>query len=111
MWSSFAYHEPSTSATLILLAFLYLLNLAGWFVQLTIGAGLLGQIFIGIVFGTPLAGWLPDSWEDAFVAVGYVGLLVLVFEGEAFPCLSCHYRRPLLPPCSSSDPRRDAVLH
>lgn len=81
MWSSFAYHEPSTSATLILLSFLYLLNLAGWLLQTTIGAGLLGQIFIGIVFGTPLAGWLPATWEDAFVALGYAGLLILVFEG------------------------------
>lgn len=86
MWSSFAYHEPSTSSTLTLLAFLYLLNVAGWFLQLTIGAGLVGQILIGVVFGTPLAGWLPDTWEDAFVALGYVGLLVLVFEG-VFPLL------------------------
>lgn len=83
MWSSFAYHEPSTSSTLILLAFLYLLNLAGWLLQATIGAGLLGQILIGVIFGTPLAGWLPASWEEAFVALGYGGLLLLVFEGKS----------------------------
>lgn len=83
MWSSFAYHEPTITAILILISFLYLLNVAGWMAQALVSAGLLGQIFIGIVFGTPLAGWLPDAWEETLVALGYVGLLLIVFEGES----------------------------
>jgi len=82
MWSSFAYHEPSATQIIILLSFLLLLNLAGKLAQLLLSAGLLGQIFIGIIYGTPLAGILEDSWEEAIVAIGYVGLLLVVFEGE-----------------------------
>ncbi|OCF32066.1 hypothetical protein I316_06222 [Kwoniella heveanensis BCC8398] len=81
MWSSFTYHEPSIPALLILSSWIYLLNLFGWISQHLLSAQLLGQILIGIIFGTPLAGWLEESWQDAFVAVGYVGLLLIVFEG------------------------------
>ncbi|WRT67506.1 uncharacterized protein IL334_004478 [Kwoniella shivajii] len=81
MWSSFAYHEPSTAQLLILASWVYLLNLLGWISQHLLSAQLLGQILIGIIFGTPVAGWLDQSWEEAFVAIGYVGLLLIVFEG------------------------------
>ncbi|WWD16245.1 hypothetical protein CI109_100671 [Kwoniella shandongensis] len=81
MWSSFTYHEPSPTSLLILTSWLYLLNLFGWLSQYILSAQLLGQILIGIIYGTPLAGWLDESWEEAFVVLGYVGLLLLVFEG------------------------------
>lgn len=83
MWS-FVYHEPSTAQLLILISFFYLLNLFGWIAQSLLSAGLLGQILLGIIYGTPLAGWLLESWEDALVGIGYVGLLLLVFEGKSF---------------------------
>jgi hypothetical protein len=82
MLSSFTYHEPSPSALLTLASFLYLLNLFEWIGQRVLSAGLLGQISIGIIYGSPLAGWLEGYWEEAFVAVGYIGLLLVVFEGE-----------------------------
>jgi Kef-type K+ transport system membrane component KefB len=81
MWSSFAYHEPSTAQILTLSSFLVLLNLFGWGAQALLSAGLLGQILIGIIFGTPVAGWI-DRWEETFVALGYVGLLLVVYEGK-----------------------------
>ncbi|OCF71468.1 hypothetical protein I204_07526 [Kwoniella mangroviensis CBS 8886] len=81
MWSSFTYHEPSIVQLLILSSWIYLLNLLGWISQHLLSAQLLGQILIGIIYGTPLAGWLEESWEEAFVALGYVGLLLIVFEG------------------------------
>ncbi|WVF71844.1 hypothetical protein IAT40_006653 [Kwoniella sp. CBS 6097] len=81
MWSSFTYHEPSIPSLLILSSWIYLLNLFGWISQHVLSAQLLGQILIGIIFGTPLAGWLEESWQEAFIAVGYVGLLLIVFEG------------------------------
>ncbi|WVQ99060.1 hypothetical protein IAU59_006192 [Kwoniella sp. CBS 9459] len=81
MWSSFTYHEPSIPSLLVLSSWIYLLNLFGWISQHLLSVQLLGQISIGIVFGTPLAGWLEESWQDAFVAIGYVGLLLIVFEG------------------------------
>jgi Kef-type K+ transport system membrane component KefB len=83
MWSSFAYHEPSSTQIVILLSFLLFLNLAGAFAQRFLSAGLLGQILVGIIYGTPLAGILEQSWEEAIVAVGYVGLLLVVFEGPS----------------------------
>lgn len=83
-FSSFEYHEPSATQIVVLLSFLLLLNLAGVFAQRYLSAGLLGQIFVGIVYGTPLAGILEDSWEEAIVAIGYAGLLLVVFEGELF---------------------------
>jgi predicted MFS family arabinose efflux permease len=43
----------------------------------------LGQILIGIVWGSPLAEWLHVEWQETFVVVGYVGLLLVVFEGES----------------------------
>ncbi|WWD00993.1 hypothetical protein V866_007931 [Kwoniella sp. B9012] len=81
MWSSSTYHEPSIVQLLILSSWIYLLNLFGWISQHILSAQLLGQILIGIIYGTPLAGWLEESWEEAFVALGYVGLLLIVFEG------------------------------
>ncbi|EKC97254.1 sodium-hydrogen antiporter [Trichosporon asahii var. asahii CBS 8904] len=80
MWS-FQYHEPSTTAALILVSFLYLLNVFGWFAQVLLSCGLLGQIFLGIIYGTPLAGLLPQSLEESLVGIGYVGLLLIIFEG------------------------------
>ncbi|WWC60715.1 uncharacterized protein I303_103291 [Kwoniella dejecticola CBS 10117] len=81
MWSSFTYHEPSIVQLLILSSWLYLLNLFGWISQHLLSAQLLGQILIGIIYGEPLAGWLDESWQEAFIAVGYLGLLLIVFEG------------------------------
>ncbi|WWC89662.1 uncharacterized protein L201_004587 [Kwoniella dendrophila CBS 6074] len=81
MWSSFTYHEPSIVQILILSSWIYLLNLFGWISQYVLSAELLGQILIGIIFGKPLAGWLDDNWQETFIVVGYVGLLLIVFEG------------------------------
>lgn len=67
---------------LVLGSFIYLLNLFGWAAQALLSAGLLGQILLGVIYGTPLAGWIDPVWEEAFVALGYVGLLIVVFEGE-----------------------------
>lgn len=90
MWSSHTYHEPSPTLLVILTSFLYLLNLFGWIAQELCSAGLLGQILIGIIYGTPVAGWLPAEYEEAIVGIGYVGLLIVVFEGESWyspiPC-------------------------
>lgn len=86
MWSSHVYHEPSTAQLLILTSYLTLLNLFGWLAQTLLSAGLLGQILIGIIYGTPLAGWLGAAdagWEETFVGIGYVGLLLVVFEGTS----------------------------
>jgi uncharacterized membrane protein YeaQ/YmgE (transglycosylase-associated protein family) len=91
MWSSHTYHEPSATLLVIITSFLYFLNLFGWIAQKLVSAGLLGQILIGIIYGTPVAGWLGDEFEEAIVGIGYVGLLIVVFEGmySPFVVLAC----------------------
>lgn len=81
--ASHVYHEPYPLPLLILLSFLFLLPIFGHVAQTILCAGLLGQILLGVIFGTPIGGWLDKSWEEAWVALGYVGLLGLVFEGES----------------------------
>ncbi|KAF5673426.1 Na+ H+ antiporter [Fusarium heterosporum] len=43
--------------------------------------GLIGQIALGIAWGTPGAKWLSDEVENAVVQFGYLGLILLVYEG------------------------------
>ena len=58
------------------------LNVGGKLASKWLSAGLLGQIFVGIIFGSPLAGILEPGWEETIVVIGYIGLLLVVFEGE-----------------------------
>ncbi|KAG8985747.1 Hsp70 ATPase ssc1 [Tulasnella sp. 427] len=51
-----------------------------WVVDKTFHAGLLGNLAVGIIFGTPLSGLLQPDWETTFWLLGYVGLILLVFE-------------------------------
>ncbi len=88
MPSTFAYHDPPVQSLLILSSYLYLLNLFGWLAQSLVSAGLIGQILIGVIYGSPLAEWLEVEWQQTLVVVGYVGLLLIVFEGElCYPTL------------------------
>lgn len=82
MPSQFIYHDPPIASLLILSNYFYFLNLFGWVFEWLLSAGLLGQILIGIVWGSPLAEWLHVEWQETFVVVGYIGLLLVVFEGE-----------------------------
>lgn len=46
-----------------------------------IRAGIIGQIAVGIIFGKPLADILELPWQNTFMALGYVGLILIIFEG------------------------------
>lgn len=78
------YTEPSLPSLLTLVAFLYLLQVSRFTANKLFSAGLLGEIALGIVFGSPLAGILDRSWEQTFMFVGYWGLILIVFEGVYF---------------------------
>jgi Kef-type K+ transport system membrane component KefB len=75
------YHEPDIITILILTSFLLLLNLVGYGLDRIIYCGLLGQIFIGVAWGTPGGHWLSTATQEVFVQLGYLGLILLVFEG------------------------------
>jgi hypothetical protein len=46
-----------------------------------IRAGIIGQIAVGIIYGKPLADILEKPWQETFLAVGYIGLILIIFEG------------------------------
>jgi hypothetical protein len=78
---SLPYHEPDIITILILTSFLLLLNVINSIFDKFLYCGLLGQIAVGIAWGTPGAKILSSNVEDAVVQLGYLGLLLLVFEG------------------------------
>ncbi|KAI8918201.1 Na+/H+ antiporter [Powellomyces hirtus] len=75
------YEEPHIEDLLVILSFVFLLNSVNHIVDTKLYCGLVGQIFIGIVWGTPLANWLSRSFQEAAVQLGYIGLILLVYEG------------------------------
>ncbi|KAL7905675.1 Sodium/hydrogen exchanger family domain-containing protein [Trichoderma velutinum] len=81
MAASLPYHEPGIVTILIQTSFLLLLNVANFVLDNSIYCGLLGQIFVGVAWGTPGAKWLSAEAEQIVVQLGYLGLLLLVYEG------------------------------
>ncbi|KAK6544016.1 hypothetical protein TWF694_000730 [Orbilia ellipsospora] len=79
--TQFAYHEPSPTDLFIISSFLLALNFTNWFLNSLLYCGSIGQIFIGIVFGTPLLSWLTTDLQSSILQLGYLGLLLLVYHG------------------------------
>ena len=78
---SFAYVEPTIISLLILSSFIYLLNVARSIARRLFYAGLIGEILVGIIYARPLANILKIEWQQTILDIGYLGLLLLVFEG------------------------------
>jgi len=66
---------------LIIVSFFFFLSLAEWVSAKIIRAGIIGQIAVGIIYGEPLANILKGPWQETFLAVGYIGLILIIFEG------------------------------
>ncbi|RFU78552.1 sodium hydrogen exchanger [Trichoderma arundinaceum] len=81
MAASLPYHEPGIVTILVQTSFLLLLNVANFVLNHGLYCGLLGQIFIGVAWGTPGAKWLSTEVEEVVIQLGYLGLLLLVYEG------------------------------
>ncbi|KAF8810292.1 Sodium/hydrogen exchanger [Phlegmacium glaucopus] len=75
------YEVPSLPVILTISAFLYLLNVANFLFSHLINAGLLGPLLIGIIFGPQVANLLSTAVQETFILLGYIGLVLLVFEG------------------------------
>jgi Kef-type K+ transport system membrane component KefB len=80
--NALAYHEPPLETLLPLSSFLIALHFVAWPLNRLFSAGLLGQILVGIVWGTPLTSWLDINTQQTIVQLGYIGLILLVFEGH-----------------------------
>ncbi len=79
--SALSYHEPGIVTILTLSSFLLLLNIINYALDRVAYCGLIGQILVGIAWGTPGANWLSDDVQHPVVQLGYLGLILLVYEG------------------------------
>ena len=79
--ASLSYHEPSITTILILSSFLLLLNTVNYILDRIVYCGLIGQIFIGVGWGIPGTGWLSREVQDTVMQLGYLGLVLIVYEG------------------------------
>lgn len=75
------YHEPDIKMILILISFLLLLNLVNHVLDRIIYVGLIGQVFLGTVWGTPVGQWPGRCVETIVVDLGFLGLLLLIYQG------------------------------
>ncbi|KAK6431865.1 hypothetical protein LTR95_011968 [Oleoguttula sp. CCFEE 5521] len=76
-----SYHEPSIQTLLVLSSFLLLLNFLNFVLNRLLYCGLIGQILLGILYGTPGANWLSLEVQVSVMQLGYIGLLLVVYEG------------------------------
>ncbi|KHN96099.1 Cation/H+ exchanger [Metarhizium album ARSEF 1941] len=79
--ASLPYHEPGIVTILTQSSFFLVLNVVNYVLDKAVYCGLLGQVFIGIAWGTPGAKWLGVEVERVVVQLGYLGLLLLVYQG------------------------------
>src|SRR5690242_1986916 len=86
--TAFAYHEPTIATILNLSGFLLVLNLVNSCLDKLVYCGMIGQLFIGILWGTPGAKWLDRDVETVMQQLGYLGLIMLVYEGGLSTSLS-----------------------
>ena len=80
MATGLLYEEPSIVAILVLASFLLLLNIVNYALDNLIYCGLLGQILVGVAWTQ--AGLLEEASETLMVQLGYLGLILLVYEGK-----------------------------
>ncbi|TBU61207.1 hypothetical protein BD310DRAFT_213478 [Dichomitus squalens] len=75
------YEEPQLVDLLVIASFLYLLNVIRVVADYLLHAGIIAEITFSIIYGFPVANLLPIEWEATFTALGYLGLVLVVFEG------------------------------
>lgn len=74
---SLPYHEPILTTILSLSSLIITLNASRYLLDQWLYCGLLGEIIIGYVWGL----WLDQSAQETIQSLGYLGLILLVFEG------------------------------
>lgn len=75
------YHEPGIVTILTQAGLFLALNLVNAVLDKIIYCGLIGQLLIGMAWGVPGANWLDLNVQQSIQQLGYLGLLLLVFEG------------------------------
>lgn len=80
--ASLPYHEPGIVNILIISSFLLLSNAVNYVLDRIVYCGLVGQLLIGIGWGMPGADWLSEGLQQSIVQLGYIGLILIVYEGK-----------------------------
>ncbi|ETI21639.1 hypothetical protein G647_07986 [Cladophialophora carrionii CBS 160.54] len=79
--AALAYHEPDIVTILKQSSFLLVLNILGFILDHVFYCGLVGQVLIGMAWGAPGAKILPQPFQETVTQLGYLGLIMIVFEG------------------------------
>ena len=79
--TSLPYVEPNIITILILSSFLLLANMLDHILNRLLFCGLIGHVLLGIAWGTPGCKLLSEGAEAAIVQFGYLGLILIVYEG------------------------------
>ncbi|EED13294.1 sodium/hydrogen antiporter, putative [Talaromyces stipitatus ATCC 10500] len=75
------YEEPPIGTILNQAGLLLALNVVNVCLDKLLYCGLIGQLFIGILWGSPGAKWISSDLERIIQQLGYLGLIMLVYEG------------------------------
>lgn len=75
-----AYTTPEAPLILTVGSLFYLVNVAEAVFARFLNAGLLGSLCVGILFGPEVSNIIPEAIQSAFITIGYIGLLLIVFE-------------------------------
>lgn len=89
--AAFAYEEPSIATILNQAGLLLVLNIVNVCLDKLLYCGLIGQLFIGILWGSPGAKWISTDLEHAIQQLGYLGLIMLVYEGRYILVTISHF--------------------
>ena len=82
--TTLTYDEPGTTQVLKLTLFFLSLNLVNYFFDWWLYCGLIGQVLLGTALGTPGANFFSTDFEKAVLQLGYLGLILIVYEGKIY---------------------------
>jgi len=75
------YEESGTDTILVQSSFLLLSNIVNSVLDSVFHCGIVGQVLLGMAWGTPGAKLLSHAFVESATQVGYLGLTAIVFEG------------------------------
>ena len=75
---AFPYDQPPATQLLVILSFIYILNVSRKVADFALHGGIIAEIAVGMVYGAPLANILAPSWQETFTVLGYLGLIGIV---------------------------------
>ncbi|CAK7200209.1 hypothetical protein SEUCBS139899_002900 [Sporothrix eucalyptigena] len=79
--AALTYEEPHIDTILVQSSLLLVLHVANRALDRLLYCGPVGQILVGVAWGTPGGKLLSVEAEEIFVQLGYLGLILIVFEG------------------------------